>query len=175
MQTSTTLKAAYITGFCILVGAIITTYKLSLPNKPKYVVQAAHEDLASRCSDLGTAVLRFVEERKQAQPDAKSHQQEYLGWVTTNDVGFRTFYYDDVKALQKDLTLADIRDPDLDELIAKHERLYAAARNRNQLPLAPLMSNAPMYHLSIDDIEEIGKRFKYLASHIHRRPLPNEG
>jgi hypothetical protein len=166
MPTSPTLKAAYITSFCILVGAIITTYKLSLPDKPKYVVQATYENLASRCNDLGTAVLRFVAERKQAQPDAKSHQQEYLNWFTINDTGFRSFYYDDVKALQKDLTTANIRDSDLDELIAKRERLYAAARNRIQLPLAPVPPNAPMYHLSIDDIEEIGNRFKYLASQI---------
>jgi hypothetical protein len=132
------------------------------PSSPT-VVQAPYGNLAKRSRDLGTALLHFAEERQQIQPDAKSHLQDYLDWFTRNDGGFRAFYFDNVKTLQKDLAAANVKDIRLDELIAKHEQFY---NERNRLPPATVFSNAPMYHLSIEDIEEIGQRFTFLVSQI---------
>jgi hypothetical protein len=138
------------------------------PSSPT-VVQAPYGNLAKRCQDLGTAILHFAEGRKQIQPDAKSHLQDYLDWFTKNDGGFRSFYFDDAKTLQKDLAAANFRDTRLDELMAKHEQLYTA---RNRLPPETVFSDAPMYHSSMEDIEEIGQRFKFLASQIPSDSMP---
>jgi hypothetical protein len=133
------------------------------------VVQAPYGNLAKRCRDLGTAIIRFAEGRKQIQPDAKSHQQDYLDWFTRNDGGFRALYFDKAKALQKDLAAANFKDTHLDELIAQHEQFFA---ERNRLPPETVFSNAPMYHLPIEDIEEIGQRFELLASQFPPDSMP---
>lgn len=132
------------------------------PSSPT-VVQAPYGNLAERCQDLGIAILRFALGRKQIQPDAKSHRQDYLDWFTRNDGGFRAFYYDDAKTLQKDLAADSFKDTHLDELIARHQQYFI---ERNQRPPQTVIDDAPMYHLSIENIDEIGTRFRDLSVQI---------
>jgi hypothetical protein len=124
------------------------------------IVQAPYGNLAERCEGLGTHILNFARERNRAQPDARSHRQGYLDWYTRNDGLFRSHFYDDAKALLRDLAAVNVRDLRLDELIARHEQYFT---ERNQRSPEAVFANAPMYHLSIEDIEEIGTGFRDLS------------
>jgi hypothetical protein len=92
-------------------------------------------------------------------------QQDYWEWYRVNDGQFRGYFYDDAKALQKDLAVVNIKDRRLDELIERHERYFL---DRNRQPPKTVVDNSMMFHLSIDNIEEIGQRFKFLATQIPR-------
>ena len=132
------------------------------PSSPT-VVQAPYGNLAKRCRDLGTGILLFVKQRNETKPDARSHFQEYLDWFTRNDGQFRFHFDGEAKALQKDLAAVNIKDRRLDELITRYEQYYV---QRNRVAPETVFANAPMYHLSIEDIEEIGTRFRNLSNQI---------
>jgi hypothetical protein len=132
------------------------------PSSP-IVVQVPYGNLKKRCEDLGNAIVRFAEQRNQTKPDLGTHQQDYWDWYRINDGQFRFRFYDDAKALDKDLEAVNVKDRRLDELIARHESYFA---ERNKISTQIVVERTPMYHLSIEDIGEIGQRFKFLASQI---------
>lgn len=126
--------------------------------------QAPYGNLAKRCEDLGTGIIRFAEQRNKIAPPF-SRQQDYWGWFRINDGQFRANFYDYAKALEKDLAVVNIKDVQLDRLIERHERYYL---DRNRQPVQYVIDNSMVFHLSIEEIEEIGQRFKYLATQIPR-------
>ena len=137
-------------------------------NTPTTVVVAApYGNLAKRCEDLGNGIIQFVSQRNQMKPAVpdSQHQQEYWNWYRQNDGQFRWYFYDEAKALLKDLNVVNIKDRRLDELIERHERYFY---DRNHQPVQNVIDHSMMYHLSIEDIAEIGQRFQYLATQVPR-------
>jgi len=67
-------------------------------------------NLAARCEGLGAGIIHYVVDRNQKMPTAvtAANQQEYWGWYRVNDGLFHAYFYNDVKALQKDLTVVNI-------------------------------------------------------------------
>jgi hypothetical protein len=127
------------------------------------IVQAPYGNLSKRCEVLGTGILSFVAQRNHTRPDPAKNEPEFLDWYRVNDGQFRFWFYNDAKALQKDLALANVKDRRLDEIIARHENYFA---DRNKVSPQTVVDHSPMYHLSIESIKEIGERFKLLAAQI---------
>jgi len=131
--------------------------------QPMVIVQAPYGNLARRCQDLGDGILFFVKQRNETKPDSGSHREDYWQWYRVNDGFFHGAFYDDVKVLQKDLAAVNVKDRRLDELIARHEQYYA---ERNRQPVQTVIDHSFMFHLSVDEINEIGQRFTFLATQI---------
>ncbi len=127
------------------------------------IIQAPYGNLAKRCQDLGTGIFFLVVERKQTKPDFGKDPHGFWEWYRINDGLFRYRFYGDAKTLQKDLSVVNVKDRRLDELIAEHERDFV---ERNKISPQIVADNSMMYHLSIEKIEEIGQRFKFLAAQI---------
>ena len=125
--------------------------------------QAPYGNLAARCEGLGRAIISTVEQRNKVRPDPATHGEEYKEWYRLNDgMFFHARFYSDVSKIQKELSAVHIDDPRLDELIERHEG-YFESRQRN---VQGATEHPEAYHLSIDDIREIGERFKFLATQV---------
>ncbi len=133
---------------------------------PQTIVQtqAPYGNLARRCESLGDSIIRFVAHRNQIKPTV-APTKEYWEWYRVNDGQFLFHFHDEAKALQKDLAVVNIKDRQLDALMEKHEQYYAD-RNRQQPQF--VFDRTPMFHMSIEELEEIGVRFKNLASQVPR-------
>ena len=136
----------------------------SQPQTSIIQTQAPYGNLAPRCNGLGDAIIRFAEQRNHIKPtDPAAHQLGYWEWFRLNDGQFRAHFYDDSKALQKDLAAVNIKDRRLDELIERHERYFV---DRNRQPVQTVIDGSMMFHLSLEEIQEIGERFKFLATQV---------
>jgi uncharacterized Zn finger protein len=112
---------------------------------------------------LGAAITAFAERRKKERPDPATDLPRYKDWFTRNDGMFRAQFYDDVKNIHQELSQVHVDDPRLDELIEKHEEYFSA---RNRISPQEVFDRFMMFHLSIENIEEIGERFRNLATQI---------
>jgi hypothetical protein len=124
--------------------------------------QAPYGNLAARCGDLGDAIVRFVAQRNKERPDPSTHPDEYKDWFRLNDGLFRWYFYKDIKKIHQEMADVHIDDPRLDKLIEKHEEYY----NSRQKDVKNAIAWPEGFHLSIEDIGEIGGRFKFLAGQI---------
>jgi hypothetical protein len=130
---------------------------------PVVVQQAPYGNLAARCDGLGTAIIRTTDERLKVQPDPMTNRQEYNDWYRMNDgIYFHGMYMRDIVSIQKELSEVHVDDPRLDELIEKHEDYFT----RRQQNVQAAIDHPRMFHLSIEEIREIGLRFKQLATQI---------
>jgi hypothetical protein len=137
--------------------------KSARPAQPTIIqTQAPYGNLAKRSDALGAAILRLARQRSKEQPDPTKNQVEYKEWFRRNDGQFRAEFYDDVKKIHQEMTILHVDDPRLDELIKKHED-YFAARQKDVPGAIEWPQN---YHLSIENIEEIGERFRSLSTQI---------
>lgn len=142
----------------------------SIPPAQQTIIQTApYGNLAKRCENLGDGIIGFANQRNQTKPAmdprTPANEQQFWGWYRSNDGQFHFYFYEDAKALQKDLAVVNIKDRRLDELIERHEH-YFVDRNRQQPEF--VRDNSMSFHLSIEEIEEVGERFKFLATQIPR-------
>jgi hypothetical protein len=73
-------------------------------------------------------------------------------------------YYPQVAKIHKELADLHIDDPRLDDLLQSHEEYF---KERQQL-IQQAIDYPSMFHLRIEEIREIGERFKFLATQIPR-------
>jgi pimeloyl-ACP methyl ester carboxylesterase len=135
------------------------------PQSPMF--QAPYGNLAARCVELGNAIISGSEERNQLRPDQRLHHEEYKNWYEENDgLFFHAHFYSYVANIHKELLAVHVDDPRLDELIEKHER-YFESRQRD---IQAAIDFPEAFHLSIEEIREIGERLKVLATQIPAAP-----
>jgi hypothetical protein len=77
---------------------------------------------------------------------------------------FHARFYPYVERIHQELTAVHMDDPRLDELIEKHER-YFESRQRD---VQNAVNFPEAFHLSNDEIREIGARLKFLANQVPR-------
>jgi hypothetical protein len=138
----------------------------SVPPTQQTIIQAQppYGNLSKRCESLGDGIIRFVAGRNQIKPElTASNQKEFWDWYRVNDGLFRSYFFNDSKTLLKDLEANNVKDPHLNELIEKHEKYVI---ERNKVPPQFVFEHSMMFHLRIEEIEEIGQRFKKLATEI---------
>jgi len=127
--------------------------------------QAPYGNLAARCEELGNSIISTVEWRLKSRPDPATKRLEYNDWYRLNDgMFFHGPYYRDIAKIHKELSDLHIDDPRLDELIERHETYFASRQQNVQLAI----DHPAMFHLSIEEIREVGERFKRLATQIPR-------
>ncbi len=101
--------------------------------------------------------------RLKSQPDPSADSMRYGEWYRENDgLYFHSLFYLKVAKLQKELADLHIDDPELDRLIAEHERYFAERQQFSQEAIDHPMA----FHLRIEEIREIGDRFKHLTTQI---------
>ena len=131
--------------------------------QPQTTIGSPYGNLAARCTELGNAIIAAMDERAKSRPDPGTNRQAYNEWYRLNDgVYFHAPYYRQVSKIRQELADLHIDDQRLDELVQKHEQGFAA---RQQNPQAAIDS-PPMFHLSIEELREIGERLKFLATQI---------
>jgi hypothetical protein len=136
------------------------------PQSTTIQTQAPYGNLAARCDELGSEIISVAEQRKKLRPDTVTNRVEYNEWYMQNDgFIFHARYYSLVAKLHRDLTANNLVDPKLDALISEHEK-YFEQRQRN---VQEAIAFPQAYHLSIDEIEEIGLRLKRLGTQVPSR------
>jgi hypothetical protein len=125
--------------------------------------QAPYGNLATRCEELGNAIVSTTDWRMKSRPDPATHRLEYNEWYRQNDgLYFHGPYYRHVAKIHKELADLHVDDSRLDELIERHESYFALRQQMVQQAIDYPMN----FHLSIEEIREIGERFKQLATQI---------
>jgi len=134
------------------------------PLQPTIIqTQAPYGNLAARCDELGDAIISTSNLRMKSQPDPATNRPEYNDWYRLNDgVYFHGPYYPQVAKIHKELADLHIDDPRLDYLIQRHEEYF---RERQQ-HVQEAIDYPSMFHLRIEEIREIGERFKFLSTQI---------
>lgn len=126
------------------------------------IVQYPYGNLEQRCDALGNEIIELADSRDQVRPDRRN-VQDYNSWYALNDgIYFHARYYDFVKDLQNRLLKVNIEDPQLDRLVKQHED----GLQRRQQNVEQAVQFPQAYHLSTEEIRQIGQRFKALAAQI---------
>ena len=149
-------------------SAVSAVKKTEKPQQEKQIehrpptVQYPYGNLEQRCDALGNEIIELANSRDKVRPDRKNIQ-DYNSWYALNDgMYFHARYYDFVKDLQNQLLKVNIEDPQLDRLIEKHEEGF----QRRQQNVQQAVNFPQAFHLSTEEIREIGQRFKALAAQI---------
>lgn len=134
------------------------------PLQPTIIqTQAPYGNLAARCDELGDAIISTANLRMKSQPDPATNRLEYNDWYRLNDgLYFHGPFYPQAAKIHKELADLHIDDPRLDDLLQRHEEYF---RERQQF-VQQAIDYPPMFHLRIEEIREIGERFKFLATQI---------
>ena len=129
---------------------------------PIIQTQAPYGNLAARCDELGTEIIAAAESRNKVRPDS-TRPDEYKEWYRLNDgLFFHAPFYRHIAKIHQELSDLHIDDPRLDELIKQHEEYFAGRQKNAQAAY----DHPEMFHLSIEEIKEIGERFKFLATQV---------
>jgi hypothetical protein len=83
--------------------------------------------------------------------------------MENDGIYFYAQYFGYVRQIHDELASLHIDDPQLDDLIEEQERDYY---ERNHTKVEDVTKFPEGFHLSIDQIEEIGERLKFLAAQI---------
>jgi hypothetical protein len=139
-----------------------------VPQPSPPVIQAPYGNLSARCDDIGNSIIRFAEQRikqqpqSQSQPQSPEYVQEYWDWYRTNDGMFHGYFFHYVSQLHDEMAGVHVDDPQLDRLIEEHERHF---KDRQQ-HVQEAIDHPMLFHLSIEQIREIGERFRFVAPQI---------
>jgi hypothetical protein len=146
---------------------------------PPVIVQGvAYGNLAARCDELGKEIIAGAAQRESMEPifrnrlnegvsgdERKQWREQWERWYRENDgIFFHAHYWETLLKLHGDLNAKDIRDTRLDDLMEEHATKYAARQRNVQQAINDPLS----YHLSIDEIREIGERLQIVAKQIPR-------
>jgi hypothetical protein len=131
---------------------------------PIIQAQAPYGNLAARCDNLGKSITLFTEQRIKERTDPITSKIDYKMWYRENDGEFRFYFYMYVTSIQKEMSGLHIDDPRLDELMQKYEQGYADRQNN----IKSAIEFPSSYYLSINEIREIGERFRFLATQVPR-------
>lgn len=125
----------------------------------------AYGNLAARCDELGKEIIAGAEEREKKKPPF-TQQDAYNTWYRENDgIFFHARFYSYVANIHNELQAVHVDDPQLDKLIERHERYY---QSRQQTDVQRVVKFPEAYHLSIEEIKEIGQRLRFIATQIPR-------
>jgi len=134
-----------------------------MPSQPPVIqMQPAYGNLAARCEELGNEIIAWMNSRMQMRPDP-SNRIEYRSWYSTNDGYFHARIYPDVVKIQNDLAAVQIRDPQLDKLIEKHQYDFTS-RNRDAESIQQASEFPEGFFLSPEELAQIGHRLKTIAA-----------
>ena len=143
------------------VGKHNSETKQSQLQSPIILTAAPYGNLAPRCESMGNAIHAYVESRIKKRP-AVSDRDAYNDWFRLNDGQFRFHFQKDVLNIHKELADLHVTDPKLDELLDKGKWDFEFRQQHVDLA----MSSPEMCHLSTQEIEQIGERFKFLATQV---------
>ncbi len=127
-------------------------------------IQAPYGNLAARSAELGNNIILFANQRIGGRPDFRSERERYKDWYIKNDGLFHAWFGRDVELISKELSDRAIEDQKLDDLIGQLDRYF---ENR-QKHIQDAINLPEGYYMSIEDIDEIGEKFKFLATQVPR-------
>lgn len=124
----------------------------------------SYGNLRTRCLLMGDALLKYADSRRPLKPPVtnKDDLLNYNEWWKENDFGLRRTLFDDIIKLHDELSAIHEVDHPLDRLLNDAASKYK--QRQQNVPWALEMPQA--YFMSIDDIAQMGYRFKSLANDL---------